>query len=35
MQTLIKKIDILGLYNNRDFSVAFQDNTLILVGENG
>ena len=35
MQTLIKKIDILGLYNNRDFSVVFEDNTLILVGENG
>ena len=35
MQTLIKKIDILGLYNNRNFSVVFKDNTLILVGENG
>lgn len=35
MQTLIKKIDILGLYINRNFSVVFKDNTLILVGENG
>ena len=35
MQTLIKKIDVLGLYNNRSFSVTFKDNTLILVGENG
>jgi len=35
MGSLVKKIDIIGLYNSRDFSVVFEDNTLILVGENG
>ncbi|MCH5170194.1 MAG: AAA family ATPase [Oscillospiraceae bacterium] len=35
MASLIKKIDILGLYSGRDYSVEFDSNNLILVGENG
>ena len=34
MSEIIKKIDIQGLYN-RDFSITFDNNTIILVGENG
>ena len=33
--SVIKKIEIFGLYNNRDYSITLDNNTLILVGENG
>lgn len=35
MDLLIKQIDILGLYSARNYSIRFDDNNLILVGENG
>ena len=35
MALLIKRIDILGLYSARDYSIRFDDSNLILVGENG
>ena len=35
MTSTIKRIDIVGLYSARDYSVEFDNNCLILVGENG
>lgn len=35
MVSTIKKIEIFGLYSARDYSVDFENNSLILVGENG
>lgn len=35
MDHMIKKIEIIGLYSNRNFTVEFENNSLILVGENG
>lgn len=35
MSSLISRIDILGLYSARDYHVEFDNNMLILVGENG
>lgn len=34
-KTTIKRIDICGLYNFKNYSVRFYNNALILVGENG
>lgn len=35
MSSIIKRIDIIGLYSVRDYSIEFDNNSLILVGENG
>lgn len=35
MKNGIKEIQIIGLYNNRNYNIKFIDNTLIMVGDNG
>lgn len=35
MASTIKRIDILGLYSSKNYSIDFDNNCLILVGENG
>lgn len=35
MSSNLKSIKIYGLYSNRNFSIEFNNNALILVGENG
>jgi len=35
MSMIIEKFEIEGLYGNRNYSIAFDSNQLILVGENG